>query len=169
MEHLTEQKRTAVWRITGDLRGKSVNLLRDMWDQLGTPAREETQIRFGTKLESVHQPGLIVYDATILRDIINIGLVRYPPTQQSAVYILHSIIVGHAVQGSNDSEDWVQLRRDVIGTLDEIFQMRAFRPDHHEKQTFIMQLREAFSQMDSEDVAAAAIANLIDGVDEFVD
>ena len=46
VEHLPEQKRKTVWKISGDIRGRAADLLREMWDAIGWHVIDEDRNRF---------------------------------------------------------------------------------------------------------------------------
>lgn len=164
VEHLPEQKRKTVWKISGDIRGRVAELLCEMWDAIGWKATDEDRIRFDLELFGGFQVQMFGGETSLVRDVLNLCLVRHPAAQKAAVHILHSMIVSEWTL----NEDLTGLQREIIASLDDIFQSRVFLPEEYDKHSFLELLRSSF-RIDREDVAYPYINALLDDVDEFLD
>ncbi|CAN6656061.1 DOCK-like protein 1 [Trichomonascus vanleenenianus] len=164
VEHLPEQKRAAIWKIAGDIRARAVVLLRDVWDAIGWPASEEEKARFGLDLFGGFQVQMFGGETSLVRDVLNLCLVRHAATQKTAVYILQTMIVSEWTL----NEELVGLQREIIASLDDIFQTRTYLPESQEKRAFNAYLRSTFN-IDPEDEATPTITHLLDGIEEFLD
>lgn len=164
VEHLAEQKRKTVWKISGDIRGRAAELLREMWDAIGWHATDEDRGRFGLEIFGGFQVQMFGGETSLVRDVLNLCLVRHPAAQKAAVHVLHSMIVSEWTL----NEDLTGLQREVIASLDDIFQSRAFLPEEYDKASFSQLLRGSF-HVDPEDEAYPYITALLDDVDEFLD
>lgn len=164
IEHLAEQKRKTVWKISGDIRGRVAVLLREMWDAIGWHATEEDRSRFDVEIFGGFQVQMFGGETSLVRDVLNLCLVRHPAAQQAAVHVLHSMVVSEWTL----NEDLSGLQREIIASLDDIFQSRAFLPEEYDKASFTQLLRSSF-HMDSEDEANPYISALLNDIDEFLD
>ncbi|KAA8910151.1 hypothetical protein TRICI_004252 [Trichomonascus ciferrii] len=164
VEHLPDQKRAAIWKICRDIRGRAVDLLTDVWDSIGWPAIEEDKARFGLDVFGGFQVQMFGGETSLVRDILNLCLVRHSKTQQAAVKILQTMIVSEWTL----NEDLTGLQREIIASLDDIFQTRNYFPENYEKQAFNYCLRSTF-KIDPEDEAYPFISKLLDDVEEFLD
>jgi dedicator of cytokinesis protein 3 len=164
IEHQSEQKRTAIWKISKDLRGRAVTLLKSMWDAIGWPASEEDKERFGLEVYGGYQVQMFGGETSIVKDILNLCLARHPTTQSVATQILYSMIISEWTL----NEDLIGLQREMIISLDDIFQSRTHLPESYEKKSFSTFLRSSFT-VDSEDESYPYINHLLDDVEEFLD
>lgn len=165
VEHLPEQKRKAVWKISGDIRGKAAELLQTMWDAIGWPAAEEDRTRFDLDVFGGFQVQMFGGETSLVRDVLNLCLVRHPGAQKAAIHVLRSMIVSEWTL----NEDLTGLQREIIASLDDIFQSRGFLPEEQEKTSFSNLLRGSFYNLDREDVASPYINALLDDIEEFLD
>lgn len=164
VEHLPEQKRAAIWRITHDIRGRAVSLLSDVWDAIGWPSSEEDRARFGLDVFGGFQVQMFGGETSLVRDMLNLCLVRHPKAQQTAVRVLQTMIVSEWTL----NEDLTGLQREIVASLDDIFQTRTYFPETYEKQSFNYYLRNTF-KIDPEDEAYPFISKLLDDIEEFLD
>lgn len=164
VEHLPEQKRKTVWKISGDIRGRAATLLQEMWDEIGWNATDEDRNRFGQEIFGGFQVQMFGGETSLVRDVLNLCLVRHPAAQKAAVHVLQSMIVSEWTL----NEDLTGLQREIIASLDDIFQSRAFLPEEYDKISFSQLLRAAF-HIDPEDEAYPYINALLEDVDEFLD
>lgn len=165
VEHLPIQKRKAVWRISGDIRGRAGDLLQQMWDAIGWQSTDEDSARFDLDIFGGFQVQMFGGETSLVRDVLNLCLVRHTGAQKVAIHILHSMIVSEWTL----NEDLTGLQREIIASLDDIFQSRGFLPDEQEKTSFSSLLRASFYSIDREDVAYPYINSLLDDVEEFLD
>lgn len=165
VEHLPLQKRKAIWRISGDIRGRAAELLHEMWDAIGWQATEEDRVRFDLNVFGGFQVQMFGGETSLVRDVLNLCLVRHSGAQKTAIHILRSMIVSEWTL----NEDLTGLQREIIASLDDIFQSRGFLPDEDEKEAFSNSLRASFYQIDREDVAYPYINALLDDIEEFLD
>lgn len=165
VEHLPAQKRKAVWKISGDIRGRAAELLQEMWDAIGWQATEEDRARFNLDIFGGFQVQMFGGETSLVRDVLNLCLVRHPSAQKAAIHILRSMIVSEWTL----NEDLTGLQREIIASLDDIFQSRGFLPEEQEKNSFSTLLRNSFYHIDREDVAYPFINALLDDVEEFLD
>ncbi|KAF5104790.1 hypothetical protein DV451_000381 [Geotrichum candidum] len=164
VEHLPEQKRKTVWKISGDIRGRAADLLREMWDAIGWHATDEDRNRFQLDIFGGFQVQMFGGETSLVRDVLNLCLVRHPAAQKAAVHVLHSMIVSEWTL----NEDLTGLQREIIASLDDIFQSRAFLPEDYDRSSFSQLLRNSF-HIDREDEVYPYITALIDDVEEFLD
>lgn len=165
VEHLPVQKRKAVWRISGDIRGRAAELLNSMWDAIGWRSTHEDATRFDLSVFGGFQVQMFGGETSLVRDVLNLCLVRHTGAQKVAIHILHSMIVSEWTL----NEDLTVIQREIISSLDDIFQSRGFLPEEQEKSSFSSLLRASFYSIDREDVAYPYINSLLDDVEEFLD
>lgn len=165
VEHLPLQKRKAIWRISGDIRGRTAELLQEMWDAIGWQSTEEDRVRFDLEIFGGFQVQMFGGETSLVRDVLNLCLVRHPGAQKAAIHILRSMIVSEWTL----NEDLTGLQREIIASLDDIFQSRGFLPEVQEKEAFSSLLRNSFYHIDREDVAYPYINALLDDIEEFLD
>lgn len=164
VEHLPEQKRKTVWKICGDIRNKAAELLYEMWDAIGWHASDEDRVRFGLNVFGGFQVQMFGGETSLVRDVMNLCLVRHPTAQKTAVHLLHSMIVSEW----NLNEDLSGLQREILASLDDVFQSRAFLPEDYDKVSFIQNLRSTF-QIEPEDEAFSFVTALLNDLEEFLD
>ncbi|KAI9214850.1 hypothetical protein DS838_000181 [Geotrichum bryndzae] len=90
--------------------------------------------------------------------------IRHPSAQKTAVHIIHSMIISEWTL----NEDLSGLQREILASLDDIFQSRAFLPEEYDKISFCQLLRNSI-RVDREDEAYPYINALIEDVEEFLD
>ncbi|KAF5101431.1 hypothetical protein D0Z00_000910 [Geotrichum galactomycetum] len=83
---------------------------------------------------------------------------------KTAVHILHSMIISEWTL----NEDLSGLQREILASLDDIFQSRAFLPEEYDKVSFCQLLRSSI-RVDREDEAFPYINALLEDVEEFLD
>lgn len=164
IEKLAQQKRTAIWKLTQDLRGRAAILFKRMWDAIGWTVHDEDRLRFGIEVYGGYQVQLYGGETSLVPDIMGLCLSRHRTTQKVAVNILYSMIIGEWTLNS----DFTGLQKEIVISLDDIFQSRAFIPEHYEKQMFMTTLRESI-KFDSEDEAFSSVMKLVNDIDEFLD
>lgn len=164
VEHLPEQKRKTIWKISGDIRGRAATILQEMWDAIGWNPTDEDRNRFGQAIFGGFQVQMFGGETSLVRDVLNLCLVRHPAAQKAAVHVFQSMIVSEW----SLNEDLTGLQREIIASLDDIFQSRAFLPEEYDKISFSQLLRAAF-HIDPEDEAYLYINALLEDIDEFLD
>lgn len=164
VEHLPEQKRKAVWKICGDIRSRASELLVEMWDAIGWQSTDEDRSRFSLNIFGGFQVQMFGGETSLVRDVLNLCLVRHPSAQKTAVHIIHSMIISEWTL----NEDLSGLQREILASLDDIFQSRAFLPEEYDKISFCQLLRNSI-RVDREDEAYPYINALIEDVEEFLD
>ncbi|ODQ64123.1 hypothetical protein NADFUDRAFT_53100 [Nadsonia fulvescens var. elongata DSM 6958] len=164
IENLSEQKRKAIWKISGDIRGQAMSLFTELWDFLGWDASAEDMTRFGIKKFGGYQVQLFGGETSIVEDVLNLCLSKHVAVQTDAIRVFCTIIVGEWAL----NEDLSAIEKEVIGAIDDIFATKQFLPGEREKNRFIKILRSVI-KIDHEDEAYAPISSLINNMDEFLD
>ncbi|KAI0321083.1 hypothetical protein OF83DRAFT_1168770 [Amylostereum chailletii] len=159
IEEFDPQRRRAVWRLAGDIRGEGAAILLQLWDSLGwseeVSANAGAVTRFGG-----HQMSL----SSLVGHVVNLCVSHHDQLRNNAVQILYSMIVSqyHANQHFDEIEN------ELVNKLDSLF-MSDSKGDDISRAFFISQLRHLFYSSTVEEQLRERVANFLDSVDLFLE
>jgi dedicator of cytokinesis protein 3 len=178
--HLTssndQQKRRAVWRLAGDLRGEGAAILLTLWQALGWAEHASTSGELSTRygvtvpfylIFSVSMnrlQGYQVYLHSLVGHVVNLCLSHHDQLRSNAVQILYSMIVSEYHQ----SEHFDEIENELVTRLDSLF-MSDSKGDDISRAFFIGQLRHLFDTSDVDDQLRDRVSNFLDSVDLFLE
>ncbi|KAF5351982.1 hypothetical protein D9756_007382 [Leucocoprinus leucothites] len=157
IEEFSPQKRRAVWRLAGDIRGDGATILLNLWQALGssTLVGITEPIRYG---------GYQVYLHPLVGHVVNLCLSHHDQLRNNAVQMLFSMIVTEYQQ----SEHFDGIENELVTRLDSLF-MSDSKGDDISRAFFISQLRLLFTTADVDEQLRDRVSNFLDSVDLFLE
>ncbi|KAJ3508883.1 hypothetical protein NLJ89_g5517 [Agrocybe chaxingu] len=159
IEEFSPQKRRAVWRLAGDIRGEGATILLNLWQALGSSEHMSTNgepaLRYG---------GYQVYLHSLVGHVVNLCLSHHDQLRNNAVQILYSMIVSEYHQ----SEHFDEIENELVTRLDSLF-MSDSKGDDISRAFFIGQLRHLFDTSDVDEQLRDQVSNFLDSVDLFLE
>ncbi|KDQ57741.1 hypothetical protein JAAARDRAFT_194025 [Jaapia argillacea MUCL 33604] len=159
IEEFSPQKRRAVWRLAGDIRGEGAAILLRLWDALGWPEQTST--------EDVALPPYGTYQVALnilVGHVVNLCLSHHDQLRSNAVQILYNMIISeYHLSGHFD-----RIENEVVNKLDSLF-MSDSKGDDISRAFFIGQLRHLFDSSNVDEQLRERIANFLNSVDLFLE
>ncbi|KAG6829556.1 hypothetical protein H0H92_004225 [Tricholoma furcatifolium] len=159
IEEFSPQKRRAVWRLAGDIRGEGAGILLNLWQALGwaehVSSNGDHPIRYG---------GYQAYLHTLVGHVVNLCLSHHDQLRNYAVQILYSMIVSEYHQ----SEHFDEIENELVTRLDSLF-MSDSKGDDISRAFFIGQLRHLFDSSDVDEQLRERVSSFLDSVDLFLE
>ncbi|EJD03246.1 cytoplasmic protein [Fomitiporia mediterranea MF3/22] len=159
IEEFSPQKRRAVWRLAGDIRGEGATILLRLWEALGWPEQVSAEAGAVTRYG-----GYQVAMNTLVGHVVNLCLSHHDRLRNNAVQILYSMIVSeyHISQNFDDIEN------ELVNKLDTLF-MSDSKADDISRTFFIGQLRHLFESSFVDEQLRQRVSNFLDSVDLFLE
>ncbi|TFK54047.1 hypothetical protein OE88DRAFT_1654527 [Heliocybe sulcata] len=158
IEDFSPQRRRAVWRLAGDVRGEGAAVLLRLWDALGWSSNQTTGAT--TPTYGGYQIALNV----LVGNIVNLCLSHHDQLRHNAVQILYSMIVSEY----NTSGHFDEIETEVVSKLDSLF-MSDSRGDDISRAFFIGQLRHLFDSSNVDEQLRERITIFLEAVDQFLE
>ncbi|KAG6857266.1 hypothetical protein H0H87_007099 [Tephrocybe sp. NHM501043] len=159
IEEFSPQKRRAVWRLAGDIRGDGAGILLNLWQALGwaehVSSNGDPPIRYG---------GYQAYLHSLVGQVVNLCLSHHDQLRNYAVQILYSMIVSEYHQ----SEHFDEIENELVTRLDSLF-MSDSKGDDISRAFFIGQLRHLFETSDVDEQLRERVSTFLDSVDLFLE
>ncbi|GMM33848.1 Dck1 protein [Saccharomycopsis crataegensis] len=162
--HLADVPRKACWKISGDLRTRVCSLINEVWDCLAWDALDDDIVRFQLTKFGGYQVEFINYDYGVLQDLMLLSLQRQANCQEVGVKMLWTIIISEWLL----NEKLIDIERECIVGLYEIFHSNRYKPGQYEERNFIKKLKSSI-RIDPEDEAFEAIDSFIQNLYEFLE
>ncbi|KAF9264233.1 cytoplasmic protein [Marasmius fiardii PR-910] len=158
IEEFSPQKRRAVWRLAGDIRGEGAAIMFNLWQALGwaehTVVEGEPPLRYG---------GYQVYLSSLAGHVVNLCLSHHEQLRNNAVQMLFSMILSEYHQSGHFDE----IENELVTRLDHLFMSDSKGDDI--SGTFITQLRHLFSHSDVDEQLRKRVSDFLDSVDLFLE
>ncbi|SCV71622.1 BQ2448_3210 [Microbotryum intermedium] len=158
IEDFSPQKRRAVWRLAGDLRGEGAKVLDRLWNAIGGAEERslDTDGRTGG-YQVQFVPGLV-------GDVLSLCLSHHDELRKTAVQILFSMIVSEYAL----NDDFSAIEAEVIDRLDKLFMSQT---KNHEisRAFFISQLKTLFDEAKIDTKLREQVEAFIASVNSFLD
>lgn len=164
IEHLSTVPRKACYQITGTMRDRISSILNEAWDSLAWDSTEEDIVRFHLTKFGGYQVEFISSDFAILQDLMLFALQRNPNCQEVAVKMLWSILVSEFIL----SDGIVDVERECLVGLHEIYYRTAYKPGRNEQNSFIERIKSTI-RLDIEDVVYSTIMQFISNLSNFME
>ncbi|KAF9456631.1 cytoplasmic protein [Collybia nuda] len=159
IEEFSPQKRRAVWRLAGDIRGEGASILLTLWQALGwaehISSNGDSPIRYG---------GYQAYLHSLVGHVVNLCLSHHDQLRNNAVQILYSMIVSEYHQ----SEHFDEIENELVTRLDSLF-MSDSKGDDISRAFFIGHLRHLFDSSDVDEQLRERVSSFLDSVDLFLE
>lgn len=164
LEHLSIVPKKACLLITGDMRDRIAFLVNEAWDSLAWNATKDDIIRFNLNKFGGYQVEFINNDYGILQDLMLFALQKNEACQAVSVKILWSIMVSEFIL----SDTIVDVEKECLVGLHDIYNRTAYKPDATEQKTFIERIKVTI-RLDREDEAFGVIYTFIETLEGFLD
>ncbi|KAH9830756.1 cytoplasmic protein [Rhodofomes roseus] len=159
IEEFIPQKRRAVWRLAGDIRGEGAALLLRLWEALGWSEEE--------MLNSTADKPFMNYQAALsplVGQVVNLCLSHHDMLRNNAVHILYCMIISeYYVSGNFD-----HIEHELVSKLDTLF-MSDSKGDDISRAFFISFIRNLFDSSDVDEQLRARVTNFLSEVDMFLE
>ncbi|EEB95419.1 hypothetical protein MPER_05616, partial [Moniliophthora perniciosa FA553] len=159
IEEFSPQKRRAVWRLAGDIRGEGATIMLTLWNALGWVERgsegEEPSSRYG---------GYQVYLNSLVGHVVNLCLSHHEQLRNNAVQMLFSMIVSEYHQAGHFED----IENELVTRLDSLF-MSDSKGDDISGAIFVGQLRHLFDSPTVDDQLRERVSEFLDSVDLFLE
>lgn len=163
IEHLSTIPRKACLQITGGMRESISSIINEAWDALAWEATDEDIVRFNLTRFGGYQVEFINSDYGILPSLVLFALQSNPSCQVVAVKMIWSILISeHILSGSI-----VDVEKECLTGLYEIYCGNGYKPGKHEQATFIDKLKTTI-RLDREDVAYEIVIKTLDNISGFL-
>ncbi|CAG8657138.1 13718_t:CDS:2, partial [Acaulospora morrowiae] len=154
IENFTPQKRRAIWRLAGDLRGRGAKLLSNLWDAIGWEQGNDGKMG-GYQSRYIN---------VLLGPILELCLSHHDELRSAAITVLFSMIVTqYTLEG-----DFKQMESDIIDLLDRLF-MSEGKGDEISRSYFIAQLRRLFENSSVDTLLKEIVTKFLDSLSEFLE
>ncbi|KZV88707.1 cytoplasmic protein [Exidia glandulosa HHB12029] len=153
IEEHSPQKRRAVWRLAGDIRGDGATILLQLWEALGYSAPANP--RYDT-----YQSAL----SPLIGQVVHLCLSHHEMLRVNAVQILYHMIVLHY----NATGNFDEIEHEITNKLDSLFMNEAKGTDIT-RAFFISQLRQLFDSSAADDRLRERVTQFLNSVDTFLD
>ncbi|KAK6457664.1 dedicator of cytokinesis protein 4 CRK binding protein [Scheffersomyces xylosifermentans] len=163
IEHLSEVPKKACYQITGTMRDRIAYLVNEAWDALAWDATPEDIIRFNLSKFGGYQVEFINNDYGILQDLMLFALQKNVNCQSVSVKMLWSIIVAEFIV----SDTIVDVERECLVGLHEIYYRNAYKPSIAEQEGFIERMKLTI-RLDREDIAFGVVYSFIESLSGFL-
>ncbi|KAJ4468210.1 hypothetical protein J3R30DRAFT_1684989 [Lentinula aciculospora] len=159
IEEFSPQKRRAVWRLAGDIRGEGAGIMLSLWQALGWGEHSsnagEPTMRFG---------GYQVYLNTLVGSVVSLCLSHHEQLRNNAVQMLYSMIVSE-YHTSGHFED---IENELVTRLDFLFMSESSKDDISGA-FFVGQLRHLFESTEGDEQLREQVSSFLDSVDLFLE
>ncbi|KAF8629938.1 hypothetical protein AX15_003177 [Amanita polypyramis BW_CC] len=159
IEEFSPQKRRAVWRLAGDVRGEGATILLRLWQSLGwseiVPSNSDIPIKYGGYQHFLH---------SLVGQIVNLCLSHHDQLRSNAVQILYSMIISDYHQAGH----FDGIEHELVTKLDSLF-MSDSKGDDISPVFFIGQLRHLFDTTNVDERLRDRVSNFLDSVDLFLE
>ena len=165
LESFPEQKRRAVWKISGDIRQAGADLLRHSWEALGWDTTEDDLRRY-----NIHKLGgfQVQYVPGLVGPIIELCLSMHEGLRRVAVEILQSMIISEWAL----SEDLELIENEVIGSLNSLLKTKKVNANEAmARKLWVGELLDLFATIANQpdDALWTALEELAATVEELID
>ena len=165
LETFPEQKRRAVWKISGDIRQAGADLLRHSWETLGWDTTEDDLRRYNIRKLGGLQ---VQYVPSLVGPVVELCLSMHEGVRSVAVQVLQTMIVSEWAL----SEDLELIENEIIGSLNTLLNAQKLNANEAmARKLWVGELLDLFSTIANqpEDALWTALEELAATVDELVD
>lgn len=156
IEDFSPQKRRAVWRLAGDIRGEGSSIMLNLWQALGW---HET----GSSTEPRHE-NYQTYMNSLIGPVVNLCLSHHEQLRNNAVHMLYNMIISEYQQSGHFEE----IEHELVTRLDALF-MSDSKGDDLSGAFFVGQLRHLFDSSEVDDQLRERVGVFLDSVDLFLE
>ncbi|KAM0753228.1 hypothetical protein T439DRAFT_342381 [Meredithblackwellia eburnea MCA 4105] len=161
IEEFSPQKRRAVWRLAGDIRGEGAKVLMRLWSAIGWP---EDRAADPSSLRGRHGGYQVQFVPGLVEDVLSLCLSHHDELRTVAVNVLYSMIVSEYYL----NDDFSVIEAEVIDRLDKLF-MSQTKGDEISRAFFVGQLRSLFDEASIDDRLRDQVDSFLNSVNSFLD
>ncbi|KAI5478526.1 hypothetical protein MNV49_005055 [Pseudohyphozyma bogoriensis] len=161
IEEFSPQKRRAVWRLAGDIRGEGAKILSRCWNSIGWPEEQHGE---HPSVKGRHGGYQVQFVPTLVEDVLSLCLSHHDELRTSAVHVLYSMIVSEYYL----NDDFSLIQAEVIDRLDKLF-MSHTKGDEISRAFFVGQLRTLFDEANIDDRLREQVDVFLASVNSFLD
>ncbi|THH28531.1 hypothetical protein EUX98_g5658 [Antrodiella citrinella] len=162
IEEFSAQKRRAVWRLVGDIRGEGAAILLRLWNALGWPVDETPDAHAVARYGNYHHTLNL-----LVGHVVNLCLSHHDQLRYNAVHILYCMIVSDFhVSGHFDN-----IENELVSKLDTLFMSdsRGDEVTRISRAFFIGNLRQLFEASEIDAELRTRVTNFLDAVEIFLE
>lgn len=156
VEHLSTIPRKACHQITGSIRDRVADIVNELWDALAWDATPDDTTRFNLTMFGGYQVEFISNNYAIIQDLMLFALQRNSACQTVSVKIIWTIIVSEYIL----SDSIVDVERECLIGLHDVYYRTAYKPGVNEQLSFIERLKTTI-RLDREDEAYPMMVKFI--------
>ncbi|KAH8918163.1 hypothetical protein BT69DRAFT_1354118 [Atractiella rhizophila] len=160
IEEFSPQKRRAVWRLAGDIRGEGAAVLLRLWDAIGWPEERSNGSAPVTRFGGYQ----VQFIPALVEGVLELCLSHHDELRNNAVHVLYSMIVSEW----HLNDDFAVIEAEVIDRLDKLF-MSQTKGDEISRAFFISQLRALFDSASIDDRLREQVSAFLESVNQFLD
>ncbi|GJN92547.1 hypothetical protein Rhopal_005577-T1 [Rhodotorula paludigena] len=154
IEEFSPQKRRALWRLAGDIRGVGARVLMRTWRAIAWPS-ERKQKHGLYQVQFV--PGLV-------EDVLSLCLSHHDELRRCAVSILHSMIMSEY----DLNKHFAILEAECVDRLDKLFGHQT-KGDELSRGFFVAQLKQLFDESDIDNDLRNQVDAFLSSINSFLD
>ncbi|EIW83239.1 cytoplasmic protein [Coniophora puteana RWD-64-598 SS2] len=157
IEDFSPQKRRAVWRLGGDIRGEGADILLRLWEALAWPESQPEE-------EAGIPPG--AYQAvlsSLIGQVVNLCFSHHESLRNNGVGMLYGMIIADYQQFGHFND----IETELVKKLDSLF-MSHSKGDDISRSFFIAHLRHLFESEEVDESLRDHVANFLGSVDAFL-
>jgi dedicator of cytokinesis protein 3 len=152
IEEFSPQKRRAVWRLAGDIRGEGSALMLSLWQALGWSDLEDGP------------GGYQLYLNSLVGHVVNLCLSHHDQLRNNAVQMLYTMIVTE----HQHSGHFEVIQHELLTRLDSLF-MSDSKGDDISRTFFITHLRSLFDNANVDEALQETVSEFLNSVDLFLE
>jgi dedicator of cytokinesis protein 3 len=165
LESFPEQKRRAVWKISGDIRQTGADLLRTSWETLGWDTTIDDLRRYNIRKLGGFQ---VQYVPSLVPPIMELCLSMHEGLRRVAVEILQTMIVSEWAL----NEDLEPIETEIIGSLNNVLKAKKVNANEAmAHKLWVGELLDLFATIANQpdDALWTALEDLVATVEELID
>ncbi|BGP50279.1 Deoxycytidine kinase 1 [Rhodotorula kratochvilovae] len=154
IEEFSPQKRRAIWRLAGDIRGEGAKILSHAWNAIAWPGERRTK----------HGLYQVQFVPSLVEKVLSLCLSHHDELRRVAVQMLHSMIVSEY----DLNKHFAIIEAECVDKLDRLFGQQT-KGDEISRAFFVAQLRQLFDEAHIDDDLRAQAASFLASIDSFLD
>ncbi|OLL24073.1 Dedicator of cytokinesis protein 1 [Neolecta irregularis DAH-3] len=160
IETFRPQKRRAVWRISGDIRGLGAELFQTLWHEIGWSQTQDDMKYIPFDRIGGYQ---VQYVPSLIAPIVELCLSHHDDLRTVAVQVLQTMIINEYTL----NDDILVIQIEMIDCLDRLFYSKRYLADRISKAFFLDQIQVAFEAINIGQDFMAKLDNVLQTVDQF--
>ncbi|PWN49826.1 hypothetical protein IE53DRAFT_316947 [Violaceomyces palustris] len=165
IEQFKPQRRRAVWRLAGDIRGEGAQIFTKLWNSIGWPEQTPADGSVGASPEKMNTGGFQVqFVPSLVEPVLELCLSHHDELRTCAVRVLATMITSEW----HLNGDFSVIEAEIIDKLDILF-MADTKGDEISRAFFIGQLRSLFESPHVDERLREQVHACLVSVNRFLD